>query len=115
MDAFGALADPVRREVLDLLIRRERSAGQLGRAFPTVSQPGMSRHLRVLREAGLVRVRRESRQRIYSLRSEGLATVDGWISKYRGFWEHELDALESYLESTGNRGGSPARHRRSSH
>jgi DNA-binding transcriptional ArsR family regulator len=101
MDAFGALADPTRREVLDLLSRGERTAGELGTVFPKVSQPGMSRHLRVLREAGLVRARRESRHQIYSLRTEGLAPVDFWISKYRGFWETELDALESFLDAKG--------------
>ncbi len=106
MDTFGALADPTRRQVLDLLYRRERSAGELGRAFPAVSQPGMSRHLRVLREAGLVRVRRESSHRIYSLRSEGLAPIESWMSKYREYWKQELDALESYL---GRKGGAATR------
>jgi len=96
---FSALADPTRRGVLDLLSRRERAAGELGRAFPQISQPGMSRHLRVLREAGLVRVRPVRRQRLYSLRSERLAEVDAWISKYRGFWETELDALEAHLDA----------------
>lgn len=100
MDVFGALADPTRRQVLDLLSRRERTAGELGRAFPAVSQPGMSRHLRVLREAGLVHVRPRSRHRVYSLRSEGLASIDAWLTKYRGFWKTELDALESYLDRT---------------
>ncbi len=104
MDAFGALADPTRRELLDLLSRGERTAGELGSVFPSVSQPGLSRHLRVLREAGLVRARRQSRHRIYSLRSEGLAPVDFWISKYRGFWETELDALESFLDAQGRAG-----------
>lgn len=99
MDAFGALSDPTRRQVLDLLSRRERTAGELGSAFPSVSQPGMSRHLRVLRETGLVKVRREDRHRVYSLRSEGLAPIDSWLSKYRGFWETELDSLEAHLES----------------
>jgi len=98
-DIFSALAAPTRRQVLDLLSRRERLAGELGRAFPQISQPGMSRHLRVLREAGLVQVRREQRNRIYSLRSERLAEVDAWISKYRGFWETELDSLEAHLDS----------------
>lgn len=98
-DVFAALADPTRRQVLDLLSRRERAAGELGRAFPGISQPGVSRHLRILREAGLVRVRRERRNRFYSLRSERLAEVDAWISKYRGFWETELDSLESYLDA----------------
>ena len=59
----------------------------------------MSRHLRVLREAGLVRVRAERRNRYYSLRSERLAEVDAWISKYRGFWERELNALEAHLDA----------------
>ena len=98
-DVFAALADPTRRQVLDLLTRRERAAGELGRAFPQISQPGMSRHLRVLREAGLVRVRRERRHRYYSLRSDKLAEVDAWISKYRGYWQTELDALEAHLDA----------------
>jgi len=99
MDTFTAISDPTRREVLDLLSRRERAAGELGKAFPTVSQPGMSRHLRVLREAGLVRVRKQDRHRVYSLHWEGLAPVEAWISKYRGFWETELDSLEAFLDS----------------
>ena len=98
-DVFAVLADPTRRQVLDLLSRRERAAGELGRAFPGISQPGMSRHLRVLREAGLVRVRQERRNRFYSLRSDRLAEVDAWLSKYRGFWETELNSLEAHLEA----------------
>ena len=99
MDTFSALADPTRRQVLDLLSRQARSAGELGRAFPSVSQPGMSRHLRVLREAGLVRVRKTSRHRVYSLSWEGLAPVDAWLAKFRGHWEAELDSLESFLDA----------------
>jgi DNA-binding transcriptional ArsR family regulator len=98
-DVFSALADPTRRQVLDLLSRRERAAGELGRAFPHISQPGISRHLRVLREAGLVKVRHDRQLRVYSLRSERLAEVDAWISKYRGFWETELDSLEAHLDA----------------
>lgn len=105
---FTVLADPTRRHVLDLLSRRERAAGELGRAFPQISQPGMSRHLRVLREAGLVRVRHEHRNRYYSLRSERLAEVDAWISKYRGFWETELNSLEAHLDAK-KRAGSEKR------
>lgn len=112
MDAFGALSDQTRREVLDFLSRRERTAGELGSAFPSVSQPGMSRHLRVLREAGLVRVRRDSRHRVYSLRSEGLAPVEAWIAKYRGFWETELDALEAHLDAGRDELRLPAPRRR---
>jgi DNA-binding transcriptional ArsR family regulator len=102
-DVFSALADPTRRQVLDLLSRRERAAGELGRAFPQISQPGMSRHLRVLREAGLVTVRQVRRHRFYSLRSERLAEVDAWISKYRGYWETELDSLEAHLDARAHR------------
>lgn len=104
-DVFSALADPTRRQVLDLLTRKERSAGELGRAFPQISQPGISRHLRVLREAGLVRVRQEHRHRYYSLRSERLAEVDAWISKYRRYWESGLDSLEAYLDGAKRDGG----------
>jgi DNA-binding transcriptional ArsR family regulator len=111
MDTFSALSDPTRRQVLDLLSRRERAAGELGRAFPSVSQPGMSRHLRALREAGLVHVRKQDRHRVYSLRWEGLAPVDAWISKFRGFWETELDSLESFLDRQGAPAGNPRRRR----
>ena len=107
MDAFDALADPIRREVLDLLSRRDRPAGELGRAFPQISQPGMSRHLRVLREAGLVRVRKHGRRRVYSLHWEGLAPFDAWIAKFRGHWEAELDSLESFLDNAHPRPAQP--------
>ncbi len=112
MDTFSALADPTRRQVLDLLSRRERAAGELGRAFPSISQPGMSRHLRALREAGLVHVRKQDRHRVYSLRSEGLAPVDAWISKFRGFWESELDSLESFLDERSPPTQGPSARRR---
>ena len=98
MDTFAAISDPTRRQVLDLLSRRERAAGEIGKAFPAVSQPGMSRHLRILREVDLVHVRKQNRQRVYSLHWEGLAPVEAWISKYRGFWEAELDSLEQFLD-----------------
>jgi DNA-binding transcriptional ArsR family regulator len=111
MDTFTAIADPTRREVLDLLSRHERPAGELGRAFPSVSQPGMSRHLRVLREAGLVRVRKQDRRRVYSLHWEGLAPVEAWIAKYRGYWEAELDSLEAFLDSQTKQSERPKRQR----
>ncbi len=111
MDTFTAISDPTRRQVLDLLSRHERPAGELGRAFPSVSQPGMSRHLRVLREAGLVRVRKQDRRRVYSLHWEGLAPVEAWIAKYRGFWEAELDSLEAFLDSPTKPSERPKRPR----
>jgi DNA-binding transcriptional ArsR family regulator len=99
MDTFVAISDPTRRRVLELLSRQERAAGELCRAFPSVSRPGVSRHLRVLLQAGLVHVRKQDRHRVYSLRWEGLAPADAWLSKFRGFWEEELDSLESFLET----------------
>jgi DNA-binding transcriptional ArsR family regulator len=93
MQVFEVLADPIRREILDLLAERERPAGELGAAFD-VSRPAVSRHLRVLREAGLVRWRGEAQRRIYSLSPEPLAEVDEWLSRYRRYWAGRLDALE---------------------
>lgn len=99
MDVFAALSDPTRRRVLDLLHSRERTAGELVAAFPRVSQPAISRHLRVLREAGLVNVQPDEQRRVYSLRSEGLKELDTWLSRYRQFWTDRLDALEKHLDA----------------
>lgn len=96
MQAFAALADPTRREILDLLTHGERSAGELARRF-TMTQPAVSQHLRALRDAGLVRVRRDAQRRIYSLDVRGLAEIDAWLSRYRPFWRSRLDALERAL------------------
>jgi DNA-binding transcriptional ArsR family regulator len=97
MDVFSAIADPTRRQVLDLLRVRAQSAGELAQAFPRHSQPAMSRHLRVLREAGLVQMRPEQQRRVYSLRAQGLAELDAWLAHYRSFWTESLDALELHL------------------
>ena len=98
MDAFAAVSDPTRRAVLDLLRAKERAAGEIVARFPGLTQPAVSRHLRVLREAGLVQVRPDAQQRIYSLRPEGLRDVDLWLSRYRAFWAGRLDALEAHLD-----------------
>ncbi len=90
------LADPIRREIIELLAEGERSAGELVADF-TVSQPAISRHLRILREAGLVRVRGEGQRRIYRLDPAPLATLDGWLGRYRHFWSARLDALEERI------------------
>lgn len=99
MDTFSAVADPTRRAMLDLLVERERTAGDLVNAFPKISQPAVSKHLRVLRDAGLVSVRVHAQQRIYSLQPKCLAELDAWIAKYKVFWPERLDALEKYLSS----------------
>ena len=93
-ELLAVLADPTRRAIIELLAERERAAGEIVAAFP-VSQPAISRHLRVLREAGLVRVREEGQRRIYRLDPAPLAALDEWLARYRGFWSARLDALET--------------------
>lgn len=95
--AYEALADPHRRQILDLLRTRERLVGELVERLG-LSQPGVSKHLRSLRDAGLVRVRRDAQRRWYALCPEPLAEVDTWLAPYRAFWSDRLDALERHLE-----------------
>jgi DNA-binding transcriptional ArsR family regulator len=83
MDLFAAIADPTRRAMLELLRRGERPAGDFGVAFPHLTQPALSRHLRVLREAGLVTVRPEAQSRLYRLRPEGLEALADWVGGLR--------------------------------
>ena len=97
MDAvLQALADPSRRTVLEILRDHPASAGELAEALP-IARPGVSRHLRVLREAGLVDVRQEAQRRIYTLRPAALAEVDDWLADYRALWQHRLDALHTEI------------------
>lgn len=111
MDVFEAVAEPSRRLLLDLLAQRGRSAGELGEALPTLTQPAVSRHLRVLREAGLVEVRPEAQRRIYTLRPEGLEQLDVWLERYRHFWSSNLDALERHLGGVARSSPQPPRKR----
>jgi DNA-binding transcriptional ArsR family regulator len=97
-EAFAVLAEPARRRVLDLLLDGPRPAGELS-ALLGMSQPGTSKHLRVLREAGLVRVRQDGQRRWYELHPGPLAEIDAWIQPYRRFWAGHLDALEHYLDT----------------
>lgn len=99
IDAFSAVSDPTRRGMLEILRGGERTAGDLVRSFPNVSQPGISRHLRVLRDCGLVDVRQDEQRRIYCLRAQGFAELDAWISRYRAFWPSQLDALSRHLDA----------------
>jgi DNA-binding transcriptional ArsR family regulator len=94
---FEVLAEPSRRRILDLLRERERSVGELVDELDQ-SQPGVSKHLRVLREAGLVDVRQDAQRRWYRLRVEPLEEVDAWLEPYRRFWSRRLDALERHLD-----------------
>jgi DNA-binding transcriptional ArsR family regulator len=89
-----ALADGSRRTVLDALAGGPATAGELAALLP-IARPGVSRHLRVLREAGLVQVRQEAQRRVYSLRLEPLTEIDEWLDRYRALWEQRLDALHT--------------------
>jgi len=94
---FELVADASRRQILDLLRERERSVGELV-ARVGLTQPAVSKHLRTLRDAGLVRVRRDAQRRWYQLRAEPLAELDAWLEPYRQFWASRLDALERHLD-----------------
>jgi DNA-binding transcriptional ArsR family regulator len=96
-----ALSDGSRRTVLDALSLGEATAGELAALLP-IARPGVSRHLRVLREARLVEVRQEAQRRVYSLRPEPLAEVDDWLGRYRSLWEQRLNALHAEV-ARGNR------------
>ena len=96
--AFDVLAEPNRRRILDLLRIEERPVGELVDAL-RVSQPAVSKHLRVLKEAGLVDVRADAQRRLYRLRAEPLREIDEWLAPYRQFWSDRLDALERHLET----------------
>lgn len=89
-----ALSDESRRTVLEVLRDHPATAGELASLLP-IARPGVSRHLRVLREAGLVEVRRQAQWRVYSLRPEPLAEVDAWLGHYRTLWQQRLDALHT--------------------
>jgi DNA-binding transcriptional ArsR family regulator len=94
--ALRALADPSRRTVVERLARGPVTAGELADLLP-IARPGVSRHLRVLREAGLVEVRADAQRRVYSLRAEPLAEIDEWLGPYRALWEQRLDALHTEI------------------
>jgi DNA-binding transcriptional ArsR family regulator len=96
---FELVAEPTRRRILDLLRERARPVGELVKLLG-LSQPGVSKHLRLLREAGLVQVRRDGQRRWYELDPEPLAEVDAWLEPYRELWEDRLDRLERHLEET---------------
>ena len=96
---FDVLAEPVRRDILDLLREEERPVGDLV-ARLSLSQPGVSKHLRILREAGLVEARADAQRRLYRVRAEPLAEIDAWLAPYRRLWAGRLDALERHLDQT---------------
>jgi DNA-binding transcriptional ArsR family regulator len=94
---FEVLAEPNRRLILDLLRHDERSVGDLVDHLG-ISQPGVSKHLRVLRDAGLVEVRGDAQRRLYRLQPEPLRQIDDWLAPYRAAWRDRLDTLERHLD-----------------
>ena len=103
MDAFAVLADPTRRSIIEMLSSGDRNAGQIAASF-SVSRPAISRHLRVLREAGLVVATERAQQRIYRLQPQQLTAVREWIDKYSSFWEQRLDDLVEHVEGQAQEG-----------
>jgi len=94
---FEVLADESRRRILDVLVEEERPVGELADIL-TLSQPSVSKHLKVLRDAGLVEARTDAQRRIYRVRPEPLREVDEWLAPYRRRWAEHLNALERHLE-----------------
>ncbi|MGH3386646.1 MAG: ArsR/SmtB family transcription factor [Nocardioidaceae bacterium] len=99
MLVFSALADPTRRRIVELLAQGELSAGEVAARF-AMSRPAVSQHLRVLRDAGLVRSRAEAQRRVYSIDPAGLAEVDDWVVRQREFWAARLSTLEEAVRSS---------------
>jgi DNA-binding transcriptional ArsR family regulator len=101
-DLFAALADPTRRAMLDLLRSGSLPAGEIAHAFP-ISRPGASKHLRLLRRAGLVQDQRRGRHQFYRLNPKPLKAVDQWLDRYRVFWNAKLADLKAFVETDENR------------
>lgn len=97
--AFGIIAEPNRRAILSLLASSERSVHELEQKL-RLPQPSVSKHLRVLREAGFVEARVDAQRRVYRIRPEPLAEVDAWLAPFRRFWSSHVDALERHLDRT---------------
>jgi DNA-binding transcriptional ArsR family regulator len=97
MQSFSALADPTRRKIVDALAAGPLNANEVVELFP-ISQPSVSRHLRILREAGLVSVDQQGRRRVYRLDAQPLREIDDWLDRYRHFWADRLDALERHMD-----------------
>jgi DNA-binding transcriptional ArsR family regulator len=95
---FEAIAEPQRRRILELLRQQERPVGDLVEALP-IGQPAVSKHLRVLRDAGLVRVRGDGRRRLYRVDPAPLRELDAWLEPYRALWTASLDRLERHLDT----------------
>lgn len=109
--AFAIIAEPSRRAILGLLASSERSVGEIESQL-RMTQPSVSKHLRVLRNAGFVESRVDAQRRVYSIRPEPLAEVDRWLTPFRRFWTAHVDALEQHLDRTNPPAQKPVRNRK---
>lgn len=109
--SFTVVAEPSRRAILTLLLDADRSVGEIEREL-RMSQPSVSKHLRVLREAGFVEARIEAQRRLYRLRPEPLMELDAWLGPFRRFWSKHVDALEQHLETMEKKKKSSAKGKR---
>ncbi len=96
-DVFQAIADPTRRRIIGLVARERLNLNAVAEKF-RISRPAVSKHVRILSECGLVKIRREGRERYCEAKLDKLGEVSGWVEQYRRFWTQKLDALEAYLE-----------------
>jgi DNA-binding transcriptional ArsR family regulator len=102
-DAFNAVAEPRRREILTLLVVREHAVGEIVSAL-RIDQPSVSKHLRVLRDVGLVRMRCQGRQKLYQTNAEGIRPLHEWASTFERYWSHQLNRVKERAEAKMNRG-----------
>jgi DNA-binding transcriptional ArsR family regulator len=106
MHGFAVLGDPTRRRIVEMLATRELPAGEIARRFD-MTPPAVSQHLKLLRDAGIVSVRRDAQRRMYALDPRGLAELDAWLARFRRFWSGRLDALQAQLAADGGTGKAP--------
>ena len=102
-DAFNAVAEPRRREILNYLVLQERPVGDIVAALG-LGQPSVSKHLRVLRDVGLVRTRREGRQKLYRTNPDAIRPLHEWTSRFERFWRHQLSRIKERAEETVKKG-----------
>jgi DNA-binding transcriptional ArsR family regulator len=110
-DAFNAVAEPRRREILNYLVLKERPVGEIVSALG-VEQPSVSKHLRVLRDVGLVHVRRDGRRMLYQTNADGVRPLHEWTSTFERFWRHQLNRVKERAEAKASRGESDLSSRR---
>jgi DNA-binding transcriptional ArsR family regulator len=104
-DAFNAVAEPRRRQILDLLAHGERPVGDIVELL-AIPQPQVSKHLRVLREVGLVEVREDGRQRVYRLKAEALQPIHDWVKEYERLWSDRFDLMDAVIEDLTQQEGA---------